>query len=355
MPIARQPRARIDWAQWKASSGTTRLALALAAVLVVGAFLPGVSSQAPNGEIAGLKAKFVDVQGVRTRYYEYGEGEPIVLVHGGGRGTTSSANNWAPVIPLLAKRFHVVAVDRSAAGMTGNPLNDEDLSPEGEVKHLYQFIQTMKLGRVHLVGHSAGGSTSIGYAALHSETLRTLIMVAHGGMPPAGPNPNMIDMWQAKQCPPQSTYEGRKCRLELLGHAPGTFDEEFLKADAWMADQPKSQTAREKYSARGDEWRAKRSAAYLQAAWDKARSGALQVPVLIYAAKQDPISWDSQDTTAMMRGELAFFDIVGAKNPRVKLVIINDSGHFPYREHPQMFAADITQFIDFWRDNPTAK
>jgi len=83
MKIARRPRARIDWVQWS-SLGTTRWTLALAAVTVVGAFLPGVSGQAPNGEIAGLKAKFIDVQGVRTRYYEYGAGEPIVFVHTGG-------------------------------------------------------------------------------------------------------------------------------------------------------------------------------------------------------------------------------------------------------------------------------
>jgi hypothetical protein len=38
----------------------------------------------PNGEVDGLTAKFVDVNGVRTRYYDYGQGETIVLLHGGG-------------------------------------------------------------------------------------------------------------------------------------------------------------------------------------------------------------------------------------------------------------------------------
>ena len=32
-----------------------------------------------NGEIDGLTAKFIDVNGIRTRYYDYGEGEPIPL------------------------------------------------------------------------------------------------------------------------------------------------------------------------------------------------------------------------------------------------------------------------------------
>jgi len=111
--------------------GLTAVALAVAATL----FELRVPAQAPavseNAAVAGLEPKFVDVGGVRTRYYEYGQGEPMILVHGGGRGTTSSANNWSPVIPLLARRFHVLAVDKSAAGMTGNPLDDRDLVPQG--------------------------------------------------------------------------------------------------------------------------------------------------------------------------------------------------------------------------------
>ena len=90
------PGRRAIWA--------TALAAALLVTLVS---VPGrgqTSGAAENAAVAGLEAKFVDVNGVRTRYYEYGEGEPMVLVHGGGRGTTSSANNWSPVIPLLASR-----------------------------------------------------------------------------------------------------------------------------------------------------------------------------------------------------------------------------------------------------------
>jgi len=328
------------------------VALAVAATL----FELRVPAQAPavseNAAVAGLEPKFVDVGGVRTRYYEYGQGEPMILVHGGGRGTTSSANNWSPVIPLLARRFHVLAVDKSAAGMTGNPLDDRDLGPEGEVKHMYQFIQTMKLDQVHLVGHSSGGALVFYLASEHPEIVRTLTVVAHGpGMPPAGDGPAKHDLAEEAMCKaPQTTYEGRKCRPALLGHTPATFDEEFLRADAWMADQPKSREAREKYAARAAEARRQQTNSYRQRLWDRARNdGALQMPILIVAAKQDTLSWDADDPHAMMRGELGFFDIVGAKNPRVSLIVVNEAGHFPYREHPELFAADVGNFIDFWK------
>src|SRR5450830_1328873 len=66
----------------------------------------------PNGEVDGLSAKFVDVNGVRTRYFDYGRGEPIVLVHVGvGMGMSSTANNWSRNILGLGTRFRVLAPD----------------------------------------------------------------------------------------------------------------------------------------------------------------------------------------------------------------------------------------------------
>lgn len=330
---------------------------AFAAALLLGsAVLPGGGAPAQPAAVArdaavdGLTPRFVQVRGVSTRYYEYGSGEPMVLVHGGGRGTTSSANNWSRNIRGLAQRFRVLAVDKSAAGMTGNPTDDTDLGTEGEVRHMYDFIQAMRLGPVHLVGHSSGGALVFYLAVEHPEVIKTLTVVAHGpGMPAAGDGPTKLDVLQEK-CAPQTTYEGRRCRLIALGHTEATFDAEFLAADAWMADQPKSREARAKYAAMPADARAAATRAYRERAWDRARAGVLQMPILIYGAKQDTLSWDADDPHAMMRGELGFFDVVGARNRRVKMIVINEAGHFPYREHPEEFNADLVAFIDFWKN-----
>jgi hypothetical protein len=39
-----------------------------------------------------LKSKFVDVAGTRTRYHELGDGEPTILIHGGGPGASGVSN-----------------------------------------------------------------------------------------------------------------------------------------------------------------------------------------------------------------------------------------------------------------------
>ena len=90
-----------------------------------------IAAPGPDGSIGGLKAKFVDVKGVKTRYYDEGQGEPMVLIHGGSTAGSSTANVWSRNIPGLAKRFHVYAVDRLGSGLTGNPLNDADYAYSG--------------------------------------------------------------------------------------------------------------------------------------------------------------------------------------------------------------------------------
>lgn len=50
------------------------------------------------------------------------------------------------------------------------------------------------------------------------------------------------------------------------------------------------------------------------------------------------------------RPELALFDSLESHQGCVQLVISTAAGHFPYREHPQLFAAEVTNFISFRRD-----
>ena len=74
-----------------------------------------------SASIAGLEANFIDVGGIRTRYYDEGEGDVLLLVHGGPWEGTSSANDWSRNIEGLAKQFRVLAPDKLGNGMTGNP------------------------------------------------------------------------------------------------------------------------------------------------------------------------------------------------------------------------------------------
>jgi pimeloyl-ACP methyl ester carboxylesterase len=40
--------------------------------------------------------------------------------------------------------------------------------------------------------------------------------------------------------------------------------------------------------------------------------------------------------------------MIGEKNPRARMLIVNDAGHFHYREHPEEFARNVINFATAW-------
>ena len=110
--------------------------------LLVGCATQSVpAGSASPSSIGGHQARFVDVNGARTRYYDVGSGEPILLIHGARPSGTSSANTWVPILTGLSKRFRVLAPDRLGHGMTENPKGDYSVT--AEMEHLYHFIKVM--------------------------------------------------------------------------------------------------------------------------------------------------------------------------------------------------------------------
>ncbi len=342
-----------------AQHGSRIFALRMAAVIAAGllAFTAGMTAAAqekpdPQSEIGGLHSKYVDVNGVKARYYEAGTGEPMVMIHGGFTAGSSTANVFSRNIAGLAKHFHVFAVDRLASGMSGNPLKDDDYTYQGDVDFIYGFIQALKLGPVHLVGHSAGGAIALYLAIEHPEMAKTLTIMAMGpeNPPASADGKTRLDL---SKCPDQSQYEGLQCRVAMLAWLPTTFDEEYWSADKFMANLPKSREARARLNAGAG--KSFDFPAFKQKMLDKVRDqGALRMPVLLVAGKNDVLDWGPEDQTAQLRGERALFDIIAAKNTKVQMMIITNGGHFMYREHPDEFNAYLTTFIDTWEKYPTA-
>jgi 2-hydroxy-6-oxonona-2,4-dienedioate hydrolase len=342
----------IDAAQTRNTGAWTALIAAAAIMLVVPmaasaqtpAPPPGVS---PTGSIGGLEAKFVDVKGVRTRYYEAGQGEPMVLVHGEGWSGHSSANTWSKNIPGLAKRFHVFAADKLASGMTGNPLDDKDMNIQGEVEHMYQFIKAMKLDRVHLVGQSRGGGCVFFLAIAHPEIVRTLTIVDTGTASPVVGETNRQTVLAA--CPKEPDWEEWRCRLRQISHLPDVaFDDQFFATGRYMASFPKSLEtvakikagAGEPLSSQFNEWKKQVHERVM-------KEPILMMPILLYWGKDDP--------SAMLKNGLALLDVISVQNPNVRMIIANNSGHFHYREHPEEWNQNVINFIDYWNKQPSAQ
>src|SRR5207245_11043325 len=102
-------------AQWSGS--------AIFCSLLVGCAAQSVPAGAvsPSASIGGHEAKFVNVNGARTRYYDVGSGETILLIHGARPSGTSSANTWVAVLTWLSKHFRFLAPYRRRRGMMAHP------------------------------------------------------------------------------------------------------------------------------------------------------------------------------------------------------------------------------------------
>ena len=88
-----------------------------------------------------------------------GAGEPLVLVH----ATAADARQWDLVVPLLGRRFTVMAMDRRDRGASGPLRPDHSLEVEyGDVAAVAAWAGE----RVHLVGHSGGALPGQGQGAM---------------------------------------------------------------------------------------------------------------------------------------------------------------------------------------------
>ncbi|MGB9070704.1 MAG: alpha/beta hydrolase [Candidatus Acidiferrales bacterium] len=321
---------------------------------------PASAGVSPNGEVGGLKAKFIDVKGVRTRYYEMGRGEPLVLLSDGNWSANGSANYWSKNIPGLAKRFHVFAPDALGCGMTGNPLNDKDYNIEGIVEHAYQFIRTLKLDKVHIAGSERGGGTAFYFAVEHPDMVRTLIIADSITAAPEGSTGNRAAT--ADKCANLPELEEAKCLCQALSYnCAATFDDEYWEATKYMASLPKAQVTREKIKAGtggplgfsvplgivGDPGHAGFNA--FRKTWiERVRTeDVLQMPVLLY--------WGFNDPSALVARGLELFDVIGARNSRTEMIIIDKAGHYNVREKPEEFNYHVINFIERWERQPATR
>src|SRR5690348_11178848 len=85
--------------------------------------VPAVPSAARlAASLPGFTSRFADVNGVRLHYVAGGSGEPLILLH----GWPQTWWEYHKVMPALATRYRVIAVDLRGAGDSGKPRGGYD-------------------------------------------------------------------------------------------------------------------------------------------------------------------------------------------------------------------------------------
>lgn len=114
---------------------------------------------------------YSEVNGIKMYYEIYGQGQPLVLIHGGG---STIQTTFGRVIPMLAKHRKIIAIELQAHGRTSD--RNMDLSFEQDADDVATLINNLNIDKTDIFGFSNGGTTAIQIAIRHPKIVNKLIV-----------------------------------------------------------------------------------------------------------------------------------------------------------------------------------
>jgi pimeloyl-ACP methyl ester carboxylesterase len=115
--------------------------------------------------------EYVELPGVKTWFDVEGDGEPLVLLHGG----LCTNETWGPMRPALAARFRTFLPERRAHGHT--PDVEGPLTYAAMASDTVDFLATVVRKPAHLVGFSDGGIVALLVAVARPELVRKMVVI----------------------------------------------------------------------------------------------------------------------------------------------------------------------------------
>jgi len=120
-----------------------------------------------------MKSGYSEVNGLKMYYEIHGEGNPLVLIHGGG---STIETTFGRIIPLLKKKRQIIAVELQAHGHT----NDRDafLTFEQDAADIAKLLENLEISKADFLGFSNGGQTAIELALHYPQLVNKLILAS---------------------------------------------------------------------------------------------------------------------------------------------------------------------------------
>jgi len=116
---------------------------------------------------------YAPVNGIKVYYEVYGEGKPIILLHG---AFYTISLNWGQLIPELSKTRKVIAIEMQGHGHT--PYSDRKLDSKTLASDVAGVMDYLKIDSADIAGYSMGGSIAYQFAVQSPKRLRKLIIIS---------------------------------------------------------------------------------------------------------------------------------------------------------------------------------
>ena len=134
--------------------------------------MPAVSSSNAQ-QIKPTGSGYAPANGTKVYYEVYGDGKPIVLLHG---AYYTIEMNWGELIPELAKTRKVIALELQGHGHT--PFSDRKLSRVTLASDVEKVMDYLKIDSADIAGYSFGGQVAYQFAIQSPKRLRKLVIIS---------------------------------------------------------------------------------------------------------------------------------------------------------------------------------
>lgn len=283
-------------------------------------------------------AKFVTLAGVRTRYFEAGTGEDLVLIHGGKFGTFYSAYHWSLNFDELSKHFHVYAFDKLGMGDTDNPKSDADYTMAAVIEHACAFVQTLGIRNATLAGHSRGALPAARIAVDHPELVKALIIFDSSTLP--AEDPSLRDDFYTKLevgAPPVPDREFILREPVANSYSTDHITEDFIEEMLRIGRLPRTLEARKKMEHFLDALFLPNMREKKYETLELIKAEGLKAPTLII--------WGLNDQSSPMKLGIDLLYVISSVVARTEFHAFNHAGHYVFREHARQVNQLIVNFV----------
>lgn len=130
--------------------------------------------------------KYYDIRGFKMYAEVYGEGQPLLIIHGNG----GSINNFIYQIPYFSKKYKVIIADSRAQGKSSDPA--DSLSYEMMADDYAALLDAMKVDSADVIGWSDGGINALLLAIRHPGKVKKLASTGANLVPDTTAVPKQI-------------------------------------------------------------------------------------------------------------------------------------------------------------------
>lgn len=270
--------------------------------------------------------RFIDVQSIWTRYWDFGAGPPIILLHGLG----ASAETWQYVVGPLSQHYRVLVPDLIGFGYTDKPNIDYTL--EAFVGFVGAFMESVAIPQATFVGHSLGGAIALRIAIEHPDWVQRLVIADTGGLEEtSGLLLKLLRLPLVGECLLSPGRGKTRKALKLYFYDKSHVTDEIVDLNFRLISQPGAQraylsTVRNTISTSGSEPGIKMLVTD--------RLDEIEARTLVLWGAEDEIA--SPDTAQLIARGI----------PNVELHVIPEAGHNPMAEQPERFNKALLDFLD---------